>query len=98
MPRQRWRWRGRGRPGLTKMLFLFFFCACVSVLFFSFVLGGKWGEGDRGDTSTITAQAGSEVGDGYTWRKRLLFLACEGQRHAAAAIALRAACSGISSN
>ena len=48
------------------------------------------------ETPTITAQAGSGVGKGYTCGgKRLLFLACEGQRHAAAAIALRAACSGI---
>ena len=73
----------------------------VTVLFYSFPLYELCFLADMGrrrccETPTITARAGSGAGKGYTCGgKRLLFLDCEGQRHAAAAIALRAACSGI---
>ena len=49
----------------------------------------------------MTAQAGPRVGKGYTGGKGPLFFLVsdsEGQWHAAAAMALRAACGGILSN
>ena len=82
---------------------LFVFFRLLSVFFFPFVSGG-WGEGDLGDAPTIAAQAGSGVGYGYTGGKAkscplfavpcLRGMAAKGSGDAAA-IALRAACSGL---
>ena len=107
---RRSRWRRRGErdlgPQRSSGRFVSLFLLSLSgyggdgvVLLFPFVLGcafwRKWGEGDVVRPQHNRA-SWFGVGKGYTCGgKRLLFLACEGQRHAAAAIALRAACSGI---
>ena len=108
--RSRWRRQKAGSTGLWRssrqtcsffsfFLLLFFYGDDEVVLLFSFVYGSVfwriWGEGDVVRPQHNCA-SWFGVGKGYTCGgKRLLLLACEGQRHAAAAIALRAACSGI---
>ena len=77
------------------MLFSLFFCL---FLFFCFL--AVLGKRRRCETPTMTAQAGPGVGKGYTGGKGPLFslLAIARGSGIAAAIALRAACSGISNN
>ena len=78
--------------GVTVLVYFFFFFLCIRSCFLA-----DLGRRRRWEYPNKTAQAGSGAGKGYTCggKNRLLSLACEGQRHAAAAIALRAACSGI---
>ena len=70
------------------------------VLFLLFAFSAVLGRRRRCETPTMTAQAGPGVGKGYTGRKlaSLSRGVCPRGQRQAAAIALRAACSGIPSN
>ena len=69
------------------MLGLLFLCFCFVSLFLFLLCQADWGEGDLGDTPTMTARAGPGVGNGYTGGKGCL--PREGQRLAAAIALVR---------